>query len=114
MLHSRTKNLIALTSLASSLLMPSLGQSQPVNTERFCSMTQTDDCILIDANGIWWDSEPSRAPIYKKRQSLTIINTPSARVVQLGDDFYCDNMRDAVRKGYMKCTSLGWKLTSHN
>jgi len=77
--------------------------------ESFCAQTQSDDCITIDSNGFWWDSEPSLKPVWTKMKALSVITTSNSKVVKLGDRFFCSKRNSG--KGYLRCTIRGWQYT---
>lgn len=95
--------------LAASLLgMVPVRSETPGHLEYYCAYTQSDDCIFVDSNGYWWDSEPSLRPVYKKMKKLPIKIVEKTKVVQLGNRFFCTKTNMQTRRSYLECSSNGW------
>ena len=96
---------------AASLLDIEPVQSQITKKfQRYCAFTQSDDCIFVDANGYWWDSEPSLEPVYKKVKKLSIKVVGHTKIVQLGNRFFCTKGNERAGKSYLTCTANGWSF----
>ena len=78
-----------------------------VEIESYCAQTQTDHCIIVDANGYWWDSEPSLNPVYKKSKRASLKISGKTKIARFGNTFYCTKSELAA-KSYLTCTSDGW------
>jgi len=82
------------------------------NLRSYCSHTQSDDCIQIDDNGFWWDSEPG-LPAKKTNKRLSIKKVGKTRIARLDGTYYCTHSSMQVSKSYLKCSISGWTFSAN-
>ena len=72
---------------------------------RFCSATQSDDCIGVAKNGdvfSYWD----RKVIGKAK----ILKSPQGAVARFGNSYFCPATDSRITRSYLICSKDGWSI----
>ncbi len=93
-------------------LLAAIAAYAPIDTHAqqlstYCSQTQSDDCIQVDSNGFWWDSEPG-TPAKKTSRKLPIKVVGKTRIVRLDNTYFCTHSSMQVSRSYLTCSANGW------
>jgi hypothetical protein len=100
-----TPNIVFTFLVAATTLAPSQIRAQQLTA--YCSQTQSDDCILVDSSGFWWDKEPG-LPARNTARKLAIRVVGKTKIVGLDNTYYCTDSSMQVSRSYVKCSANGW------